>query len=100
MTSPQGQEHSASLPVTPCNSLFAGLQPAFHNRVTGESHLPLSEDGTPAKHYGFYGLPTDWIAERDSHGEPIALKSEIIAGYWLNARFVQMSDIARMPHNS
>lgn len=77
--------------------LLAGMQPAFHNIRTGESHLAQVEKGIPALVYGFAGLPEDWIVERDVAGNAIALHPDVIAGYWRDARFIALSQLNCMP---
>lgn len=80
--------------------LFDGLQLAFQNSDTGESHLSQSNEGEPTNVYDFSGLPECWIAERDSSGRAVALKPEVIAGYWLNGKFVALSQISTKPHDA
>lgn len=78
-------------------SILAGMQPAFQHAVTGESHLAQIEEGIPSEQYGFAGLPEDWIVERDSNGNAIALHPDVIAGYWRNSRFFALSQLSSMP---
>ena len=74
-----------------CVNILTGLQPAYKNIRTGESHLAQCEPGIPASEYGFAGLPDDWVVERDSEGEPTALHPDIVPGYWRDARFIELS---------
>jgi hypothetical protein len=76
---------------------MAGLQPAFRHRRTGESHLSQTEPGVPALEYGFAGLPEEWVVERDERGNPVALHPDVIAGYWRDARFISLTQLASMP---
>ncbi len=78
-------------------AILSGMQPAFRNQRTGESHLSQSEPGVPALEYGFSGLPDEWIVERDCNGEPVALHPDVIAGYWRDARFIALGQLAHMP---
>lgn len=88
--------HPASLAdSTP--AVLAGMQPAFRNLRTGESHLSQSIPGIPALEYGFAGLPDEWIVERDSQGNPVALHPDVVAGYWRDARFIALGQLAQMP---
>lgn len=86
---------SSLIEATP--AILSGMQPAFHNQRTGESHLSQSAPGVPAAEYGFAGLPEEWIVERDSQGNPVALHPDVIAGYWRDARFIALGQLARMP---
>lgn len=86
---------SSLVEATP--AVLSGMQPAFRNQRTGESHLSQSVPGIPAQEYGFAGLPDEWIVERDSHGNPVALHPDVIAGYWRDARFIALAQLAQMP---
>lgn len=79
---------------------FAGLQPAFQNVRTGESHLAQCEPGIPASQYGFAGLPDEWVVERDADGFPTALHPDVVPGYWRDARFIELSQLASLPHDA
>ena len=83
------------LEATP--AVLSGMQPAFRNQRTGESHLSQSSPGIPALEYGFAGLPDEWIVERDSQGNPVALHPDVVAGYWRDARFIALGQLAQMP---
>ncbi len=78
-------------------AVLAGMQPAFQHARTGESHLAQLEAGVPAQVYGFAGLPEDWVVERDIDGNAVALHPDVVAGYWRNARFFALSQLANMP---
>ncbi len=78
-------------------AILSGMQPAFRHQRTGESHLSQSEPGVPALEYGFSGLPDEWIVERDCNGEPVALHPDVIAGYWRDARFIELGQLTHMP---
>lgn len=78
-------------------AVLAGMQPAFRHARTGESHLAQLEEGVPAQVYGFAGLPEDWVVERDSDGNAVALHPDVVAGYWRDARFFALSQLANMP---
>ncbi len=79
------------------SALLAGMQPAFQHARTGESHLAQIEEGVPASVYGFAGLPEEWVVERDIKGNAVALHSDVIAGYWRDARFFALSQLSQMP---
>lgn len=83
------------LEATP--AILSGMQPAFRNQRTGESHLSQSIPGIPALEYGFAGLPDEWVVERDSEGNPVALHPDVVAGYWRAARFIALGQLAHMP---
>ena len=69
------------LETTP--AVLSGMQPAFRHQRPGE--------------YGFAGLPDEWIVERDTQGNPIALHPDVVAGYWRDARFIALGQLAQMP---
>ncbi len=98
MTVQQKKSESESVGVSrqPA-AIMAGMQPAFQHARTGESHLAQLEEGIPAQMYGFAGLPEEWIVERDTDGNAIALHPDVIAGYWRNARFFALSQLTNMP---
>lgn len=83
------------LEATP--AILSGMQPAFRNQRTGESHLSQSVPGIPAPEYGFAGLPDEWIVERDPQGNPTALHPDVEAGYWRDAQFIALGQLAQMP---
>ncbi|ASJ71793.1 hypothetical protein [Granulosicoccus antarcticus] len=78
-------------------AILSGMQPAYRHRRTGESHLSQSTPGVPDSVYAFIGLPDEWIVERDSDGEPLALHPDIIAGYWRDAKFIALGQLTQMP---
>lgn len=90
----------SSCKVIANSHLLDGLQPAFKNTRTGELHLSQTKDGEPADVYEFTGLPDYWIAEHDNSGNAIALKPEVIAGYWVNGKFIALSKISSMPYDA
>lgn len=85
---------SSNIPLT---DILAGMQPAFRNRRTGESHLAQIDAGIPAPVYGFAGLPDEWVVERDIVGNAIALHPDVIAGYWRYAEFFSLEQLSAMP---
>lgn len=92
------EDHTPSHPRAPhAGDTFAGLQPAFQNVRTGESHLAQCEPGIPASQYGFAGLPDEWVVERDKDGSPIALHPDVVPGYWRDARFIELSQLGTLP---
>ena len=91
----QEKYHTSAVPA-----VLAGLQPAFMNKVTGESHLAQNDQGCPAHVYSFYGLPDNWIVERDSQGYPLALHPDIVPGYWRDAQFIDLAQLSQMPLDS
>lgn len=97
MTHEYNQSHQKEQMDIRTSGVLAGLQPAFRHIRTGESHLAQLEPGVPSQVYGFAGLPDEWIAERDSQGNPIALHPDVIAGYWRDARFIEFSQLSCMP---
>ena len=79
------------------SALLAGMQPAFKHANTGELHLAQLEEGVPADVYGFAGLPDEWVVTRDESGHATALHPDVIAGYWRDARFFSLSQLANVP---
>ncbi|MFK8079280.1 MAG: hypothetical protein AB8B97_03265 [Granulosicoccus sp.] len=79
------------------SGLLAGMQPAFKHALTGEAHLAQIVKGIPSTVYGFEGLPDEWIVERDSSGNAIALHPDVMPGYWRDARFIALNQLTCMP---
>lgn len=77
--------------------IFAGMQPAFRHAVTGEAHLAQSKPGIPSTAYAFVGLPDAWVAEWDDEGNPVALHSDVVPGYWRDAQFIGLTDLPSLP---
>ena len=75
----------------------AGLQPAFRDQRTGETHLSLTDDGEPATVHSFTRLPAAWIVERDRRGRALALHPAIVAGYWRGAGFIALTRVLELP---
>ena len=90
---------SGTRPVSPA-SMMSGMQPAFQNRSTGESHLAQDEYGLPTADYSFHGLPDHWVVERDSAGLPMALHPDIVPGYWRDAQFIALGKLHCLPLDS
>lgn len=97
---PETNAKSEPAPIEATAAILSGMQPAFRHQRTGESHLSQSEPGIPALEYAFTGLPDEWIVERDSEGEPLALHPDVIAGYWHDARFIALGQLLEMPLNA
>ena len=77
--------------------ITTGLQPAFRDRRTGETHLSLTDDGKPSTVHSFTRLPVEWIVERDRRGRALALHPAIIAGYWRGAGFIALTRVLELP---
>ena len=77
--------------------LWSGFQPAFINVTTGETHLSVDSNGELSIDHSFHGLPDDWVIDRDSSGEPLALHTDIVAGYWRNSEFYDLRSLHRIP---
>jgi hypothetical protein len=73
------------------------MQPAFQHRHTGESHLAQDESGMPTSSYSFFGLPEEWIVERDRYGLPRALHPDVLPGYWRDAKFIALTQLSNLP---
>ena len=77
--------------------LWSGFQPAFINIVTGETHLSVDCDGRLSISHSFYGLPDDWITDRDPSGVALSLHTDIVAGYWRNSEFFDLRAVNTLP---
>lgn len=104
MNSQQHNDSSAvanrSSEETSCRQQFGlttGLQPAFRDRRTGETHLSLTNDGTPSTVHSFTRLPAEWIVERDKRGRALALHPAIVAGFWRGAGFIELTRVLELP---
>ena len=80
--------------------LWSGFQPAFINIATGETHLSVDPDGQLSNNHSFYGLPDNWVTDRDTSGMPLALHTDIIAGYWRNSVFFDLRSMHNIPKDA
>ena len=74
-----------------------GFIPAFQDAETGETHLSLTAEGSPAPIHLLEGLPTRWILERDPRGRVSTVKAGIVAGFMRNGRFYTRQELAARP---
>lgn len=77
--------------------LWSGFQPAFINISTGETHLSVDSSGQLSTNHSFYGLPDNWVTDRDTSGVPLALHTDIVAGYWRNSEFFDLRSMHNIP---
>ncbi|WPL16257.1 hypothetical protein Thiowin_01210 [Thiorhodovibrio winogradskyi] len=76
-------------------ALAAGFLPAFRHEVDGQVRLCLTDDGRLASVHLLDSLPTDWVAERDDDGRPMALVDQVSAGYLRGDQFWSLGDLRR-----
>lgn len=74
--------------------------PAYQDVFTGETHLPLAADGVVSSTHTLYGLPEAWVLARDDEGQPLMLKSNIIAGFMRSGRFYTPEELARISYDA
>ncbi|MGH8502790.1 MAG: hypothetical protein ACREVE_10055 [Gammaproteobacteria bacterium] len=70
--------------------------PAYQDAHTGETHLPLGADGVVSSIHTLYGLPDAWVLARDEEGQPVMLKTHIVAGFMRSGRFYTPEELARI----
>jgi hypothetical protein len=90
-------DHFQAQQIVRMSEILAGMQPAYRHTRTGESHLAQECEGVAADVYSFAGLPEEWIVEWDNDGNAIALHPDVVAGYWRDAQFIELSQLACMP---
>ena len=85
--------YSGTLGVSTNNSARNFL-PAFQDAVTGETHLSMNVDGSPAMIHLLDGLPSDWILARDRSGHVVAVRDSVVAGFVRNGHFYTRAELA------
>jgi hypothetical protein len=67
--------------------------PAFKDRLTGETHASVFEDGRPAMIHLLDGLPEHWIVSRDKDRHVTAVLETIISGFLRNGVFFTREEV-------
>jgi len=97
--SEQNRQYSGTQGVSAdCANL--GFLPAFQDLETGETHLAVNSDGSISPIHVLYGLPDEWVLERDLQHRVISVKESIVAGFVRNGRFYSREELANMPFDS
>lgn len=73
---------------------WMGLLPAFRDLETGETHLSIHADGSPASVHIVDGLPESWVLERRADGRIQNVKDSIVAGFVRGGRFYTRAELA------
>ena len=76
------------------SGLVSGFLPAFRHLETGEIRLCQLADGRISRRHLLDSLPDDWILERDAHGRPAALVSEVEPGFLRGIQFWTLQNLA------
>lgn len=74
--------------------------PAYQDTFTGETHLPLTVDGSVSSTHTLYGLPDDWVLTRNKVGLPLLLKAGITAGFMRSGRFYTPDQLAEISYDA
>ncbi len=74
-----------------------GMIPAFRDLATNETHLSLTSTGEVSPIHLIENLPIGWISEWNEHGDAVALKPTVIAGFYRCEKFYTLSDIENHP---
>jgi hypothetical protein len=74
----------------------AGFVPAYKNVRTGVAIVSRFADGRPAVVHVLEGLPDDWVASRDRHGNIRRVVSSVIAGFVRDGSFYTREAAARI----
>lgn len=69
------------------NNRLEGFRPAFRHTGTGRVVISCFADGNPAPLHVLDGLPEDWVAERDAHGQVCRTVPAVEAGFERGGRF-------------
>ena len=85
--------YSGTLGVS-TNNASRNFLPAFQDAITGETHLSMNTDGTPAMIHLLDGLPTDWVVAKDNEGRVLAVKDSVVAGFVRDGRFFTRAELA------
>ena len=74
----------------------AGFVPAYKNLQTGVAVISRFADGRPAPVHVLEGLPDEWVASRDRHGNIRRLFASVIAGFVREGSFYTREAAARI----
>ncbi len=74
------------------------LCPAFRDEVTGHVELSRYANGAPAPVHVIDGLPGEWICTRDGRGQPVTVKSSVVAGFVRDGEFYTREQAAELEH--
>jgi hypothetical protein len=77
------------------NNRELGFLPAFHDPETGRTELSRFPNGAPAPVHMIAGLPDEWVAERDPTGLVVAVRENVIAGFFRNGVFYTREQAAQ-----
>ncbi|MDH3451060.1 MAG: hypothetical protein OEN20_01480 [Gammaproteobacteria bacterium] len=85
--------YSGTLGVS-TNNAARNFLPAFQDAITGETHLSMNNDGTPAMIHLLDHLPTEWVLAKDGDGRVLAVKDSVVAGFVRDGRFFTRAELA------
>jgi hypothetical protein len=72
------------------------FRPAFRDPETGRVELSRFEDGRPAPVHVIFGLPAEWVIERDADGHVVAVKEQIQSGFVRGGAFFTREEAAEL----
>jgi hypothetical protein len=73
-----------------------GFFPAFRDEDSGRTELSRFKSGLPAPVHVIDGAPEEWVVERDTSGNVMALKASVIAGFLREGRFYTREEAANV----
>lgn len=76
------------------NNRHAGFIPAFREPASGRIEIARYGNGQPAPMHLLCGLPEEWVVERNSAGEVVAILDSIVAGFLHDATFYTREEAA------
>lgn len=76
------------------NNRDRGFRPAFCDMETGRVELSCFAPGVPAPIHLLWGLPDDWVLERDQSGVVSKVKASVAAGFVRDDRFYTREEAA------
>ncbi len=74
--------------------------PAFRDRLTGETHTSMFEDGRPATIHLLDGLPDHWVVSRDKHHHVTAVLETVVSGFVRDGVFFTREEVATASHEA
>ncbi len=74
--------------------------PAFKDKLTGETHASVFEDGRPAMVHLLDGLPEHWVVSRDNNHHVTAVLETIVSGFLRDGVFFTREEVATKNHDA
>jgi len=68
--------------------------PAFQDTTTGRVEVARQQNGDPAPMHLLFGLPDDWVSERNEVGEIVAVQDSVVSGFVRDGVFYTREEAA------